>query len=228
MAALKTGRGGSDAAANVLRNTPKRAAAGRPRHLSAVARRVRSSLLGGRTAKIGQVNRRALDDFTHLRGRLNIYGTPSECAMAAGIDPARTFSHRGCRARCCCPKLTNVLFPRASQAPDPIDEASRLRTFKGEPVKLSKSSMRLAWRSRAVATALLLPPSAAAGLRAGAPVLVCGVQAAAARAGVGPVTRPGRAVRENPVSEAVCGRARSRALADHQPPRVCDVVGGNG
>ena len=73
---------------------------------------------------------------------------------------------------------------------------------------------------RAVATALLLLPAEQPASEQDVPVLVYGVQAGAARAGVGPVAHPGRAGRENRVSDAVCGRARSRALADHQSPRM--------
>ena len=117
------------------------------------------------------------------------------------------------------------VMPCGAQGCDPMDEASRLRTFKGEPVNVSKSSLRLAWPSRAVATALLLLPAEQPASEQDVPVLVYGVQAGAARAGVGPVAHPGRAGRENRVSDAVCGRARSRALVVHQRPRSsrCEV-----
>ena len=147
--------------------------------------------------------------------------------MTARIDPARTFYHRGCRARRCRPKLTNLFFSCGAQACDPIEETGRLSTFMNDPVNVSKSSLRLAWPSRAVATALLLLPAEQPASEQDVPVLVYGVQAGAARAGVGPVAHPGRAVRlrENRVSDAVCGRARSRALADHQSPRNPRCVG---
>ena len=153
-AKLKFGRDGCDAAAHTPLNYAKLAAAASRRPVSAELRRPRSLLLGGRRRQDRPCQAEGAA-WLRVAERPQKYINVTLRVRNGFRDRIRVHcSHCRYRARCCCPRLTNLFSPGDAQACGPMDAAGSLRTFTDEVVNVSKLSWRLVWRARAVATAL--------------------------------------------------------------------------
>ena len=141
-AKLKFGRDGCDAAAHAPLNYVKLAAAAPRRPVSAEPRRPRSLLLGGRRRQDRPCQAEGAA-WLRVAERPQKYINVTLRVRNGFRDRIRVHcSHCRYRARCCCPRLTNLFSPRATRSRRPAapcrmahgraDAAGSLRTFTDE------------------------------------------------------------------------------------------------